>query len=116
MAPNVMRASYKASTVLASQNVMKFLILAADGNVTIQSRNRPSLMDPDGVTAEVRLCCQKCQASKVFEFACMFDEPRLLGELDWAKNHKHVDGATFVIAQDTAPIEPSGDRKLKAIL
>ena len=110
------RLGYKASTILASHNVMKFLILNGDGNVSIQTKNYPHSMDPDGVTKEARLYCAKCQASKVFEFSCMFDESRLLGELDWAKNHKHADGKTFVIAQDTVPVEPSGDRKLKAIL
>ena len=115
-APNIRRASYKASTVLASQNVMKFLILNGDGNVSIQTKNYPHPMDPDGVTEEVRLYCAKCQASKRFEFNAMFDEGKLIGELDWATNHKHADGKTFVIAQETVPVEPSGDRKLKAIL
>ena len=113
---NVIRAGYKASTVLASHNVRKFLILNGDGNVSIQTKNYPHPMDPDGVTEEVRLFCTKCQACKVFEFSCMFDESRLLGELGWAKNHKHEDGKTLVIVQDAVPAEPSGDRKLKAIL
>ena len=113
---NVMRAGYKASTVLASHNMMKFLILKnGDGNVSIRTRNYHHSMDPYGVTEEVRLYCAKCQASKVFEFSCMFDESRLLEELDWAKNHKHAYGKTLVIVQEAVPVEPSGDRKLKAI-
>ena len=115
MALTFARASYKASTVLASQNVMKFLVMNANGNVSIQTKNYPSVSDPAGLTEEVRLYCSKCQAYKNFEFGFMFDESKLIDELDWAKNHKHEDSKTCVIAQDTVQIEPSGDRKLKAI-
>jgi hypothetical protein len=66
MSLTMMRQGYKASTILASQNVMKFLILNADGNVTIQTKNYPHPNDPDGVTEEVRLYCDKCQASKTY--------------------------------------------------
>ena len=115
MALTMARTGYKASTVLASHNVMKFLILNGDGNVSIQTKNYPHPADPDGVTEEVRLYCAKCQASKQFAFVAMFDESALLQELEWAKNHKHEDGKTLIIAQDEVPVAPEGDRKLKAI-
>jgi hypothetical protein len=115
MALTMARTGYKASTVLASHNVMKFLILNGDGNVSIQTKNYPHPADPDGVTEEVRLYCAKCQASKHFAFTAMFDESALLQELEWAKNHKHEDGKTLIIAQDEVPVAPEGDRKLKAI-
>ena len=115
MALTMARTGYKASTVLASHHVMKFLILNGDGNVSIQTKNYPHPADPDGVTEEVRLYCEKCQASKHFAFTAMFDESALLQELEWAKNHKHEDGKTLIIAQDEVPVAPEGDRKLKAI-
>ena len=115
MALTMARTGYKASTVLASHNVMKFLILNGDGNVSIQTKNYPHPADPDGVTEEVRLYCAKCQASKQFAFTTMFDKSALLQELEWAKGHKHTDGKTLIIEQESAPVEPSGDRKLKAI-
>ena len=87
----------------------------APGNVSIQTKNYPHPADPDGVTEEVRLYCAKCQRSKQFEFSTMFDESKLIGELEWAKNHKHEDGKTLIIAQDEVPVAPEGDRKLKAI-
>jgi hypothetical protein len=116
MALSMTRSGYKASTVLASVNVMRVLILNADGNVTIQTKNYPSPSDPDGVTEEVRLYCTKCQASKHFGFAAMFDESQLIQELEWAKLHKHLDGKAIVIAQDeveTPKLE--SERKLKVV-
>lgn len=110
-----MRQGYKASTILASQTVMKFLILNADGNVTIQTKNYPHPNDPDGVTEEVRLYCEKCQASKQFEFAVMFSETRLLEELQWATKHRHEDGKTTIILQDEAPTKLESERKLKVV-
>jgi hypothetical protein len=110
------RTGYKASTVLASVNVMRHLIMNADGNVTIQTKNYPHPNDPDGVTEEVRLYCEKCQASKQFEFTVMFDESRLIQELEWAKRHKHADGKALVSVQDeveTPKLE--SDRKLKVV-
>jgi hypothetical protein len=110
-----MMHGYKASTVLASQTVMKFLILNSDGHVTIQTKNYPHLNDPAGVTEEVRLYCNKCQASKQFEFATMFSETKLLEELEWAKQHKHADGQMIVILQDDPPEKLDGERKLKVV-
>ena len=52
MALTMARTGYKASTVLASHNVMKFLILNGYGNVSIQTKNYPHPMDPDGVNEE----------------------------------------------------------------
>jgi hypothetical protein len=115
MALTNVRAGYKASTILASQTVMKYLMLNGNGNVSIQTKNYPHPMDPDGVTDTVRLYCEKCQASKMFEFDCMFNETRLLEELEWAKAHKHDDGPVHVVLQDDAPTVGSGDRKLKVI-
>jgi hypothetical protein len=109
------RAGYKASTILASQTVMRALIMYADGNVTIQTKNYPHPMDPDGVTDTVRLYCEKCQASKMFEFDSMFNETRLIEELEWAKAHKHSDGIVHIVQQDETPTVGSGDRKLKVI-
>lgn len=109
------RQGYKASTVLASQAVMRSLILKSDGNVTIQTKNYPHPADPDGVTEEVRLYCEKCQGSKHFAFTAMFDESRLMQELDWANNHKHSDGKTLIVLQDNIPASTSGERKLKIV-
>jgi hypothetical protein len=109
------RTGYKASTVLASQAVMKYLIINSDGNVAIQTKNYPHPGDPDGVTEEVRLYCEKCKASKVMEFSVMFDEARLIAELGWVKNHKHADGKAIVVVQDDSPGLPDGERKLKVV-
>jgi hypothetical protein len=112
----VSRTGYKASTVLASVEVMRVLIMNANGNVTIQTKNYPHPNDPDGVTEEVRLYCEKCQASKQFEFNVMFDESRLIQELEWAKRHTHTDGKTLIVVQDevnTPKLE--SDRKLKVV-
>lgn len=108
------RAGYKASTILASQEVMKYLILNANGNVNIQTKNYPHPADPDGVTEECRLYCQTCKASKVFEFTVLLDESRLIQELDWAKGHKHDNGKFIVQAE--AVETPTGERKLKVVL
>lgn len=113
------RQGYKASTVLASHNVMRVLIMNANGNVSIQTKNYPHPADPDGVTEEVRLYCAKCMASKQFAFTAMFDESSLIGELDWAKTHKHADGQALVIVQyaptNNIPASTSGERKLKVV-
>ena len=110
------KQGYKASTILASQNVMRVLILNSDGNVTIQTKNYPHPMDPDGVADEVRLYCSKCQASKQFEFSTLFSETKLIEELAWAMRHKHTDGQTVVILQDetSVPVIEAG-RKLKVV-
>lgn len=115
MALTQVRAGYKASTILASHDVMKALIMYGNGNVSIQTKNYPHPNDPDGVTEEVRLYCEKCQASKMLEFSTMFDETKLLMELGWAKGHKHSDGKVPIVLQDDAPTVGSGDRKLKVI-
>jgi hypothetical protein len=115
MAAFGVRQGYKASTVLASVQVMKAMIQWSDGNVTIQTKNYPHPADPDGVTEEVRLYCEKCLASKHFEFSKMLNEPLLLEELDWAKGHKHSDGKTIHIEQDT-PVNLETNRKLKVVL
>src|ERR1700676_4408932 len=94
------RAGYKASTILASQTVMKYLMLNGNGNVSIQTKNYPHPMDEVGVTDTVRLYCEKCQASKMFEFDSMFNETRLIEELEWAKAHKHSDGIVHIVQQD----------------
>lgn len=109
------RQGYKASTILASVNVMRKLIMGAAGNVTIQTKNYPHPMDPDGVTEEVRLYCEKCQASKQFEFSTMFSETKLLEELDWANNHKHTDGKVTFVVQEDAPVTLESERKLKVV-
>jgi hypothetical protein len=115
MALTQVRSGYKASTILASQTVIKHLILNGNGNVSIQTKNYPHPMDPDGVTEEVRLYCEKCMAAKVFEFNTMFDETKLLDELGWASNHKHSDNQpVHVVQQDILPVG-TGDRKLKVI-
>jgi len=109
------RSGYKASTVLASHEVMKWLILNANGNVSIQTKNYPHPSDPDGVTEEVRFYCQACKASKVFEFAVMFDESRLLQKLEWAKAHKH-DGGSLIVQEPVPAETTAGDRKLKVVV
>jgi hypothetical protein len=109
------RAGYKASTILASQTVMKYLMLNGNGNVSIQTKNYPHPMDPDGVTEEVRLYCEKCLAVKIFGFDVMFNETKLLDELEWAKNHKHTDNQPIHVVQQDAPPVGTGDRKLKVI-
>jgi hypothetical protein len=114
MAMYQVRSGYKASTILASQEVMKWLILNAKGNVNIQTKNYPHPADPDGVTEEARLYCQQCKASKVFEFTAMLDEARLIQELEWAKAHKHDAGALYV--QEPVPAESTGERKLKVVV
>ena len=90
--------------------------VSGNGNVSIQTKNYPHPNDPDGVTEESRLYCEKCQASKMLEFLpTMFDETKLLMELGWAKGHKHSDGKVPIVLQDDAPTVGSGDRKLKVI-
>lgn len=109
------RMNYKASTILASQNVMRVLILNSNGNVAIQTKNRASSFDPVGVTEEGRLYCSHCHAAKEFSLDVMINETRLLEELEWATHHKHAEGQTFTVEQGNSPTTTSGERKLKVI-
>jgi len=104
---------YKASTLMASQKVMKWLILNSDGNVAIQTFNRPHVVDPSGVAEEARLYCDKCKQFKVFDVSSFLDENVLLGELDWAKAHKH---GVLTINHEVREPAVDGERKLKVVL
>lgn len=104
---------YKASTIMASQEVMRWAIMSSNGNVVIQTQNRPHVSDPMGVTNAARLYCEKCKQFKVISIDSFLDENRLMAELDWAKEHKHE--AKLLAQQDEAPATP-GERKLKVVL
>jgi len=107
-------AGYKASTILVSQEVMKWLVLNSYGNVVIQTYNRPHFADPaGGATEEARLYCMKCNAFTSLELSVISNDTKLLDELQWAKGHTHNLGLSA--QAEEAPI-PSGERKLKVVL
>ena len=104
-------AGHKASTLTASQEVMKWLILNSDGNVVIQTFNQPHVMDPTGITSAARLYCEKCKAFKSFSFEAFRDENYLMREIQWAKDHKHG-----VVNREADTPTTNGERKLKVVL
>jgi hypothetical protein len=102
-----------ASTLL-NQEVLKFLVLASNGNVDIQSRNIPSVIDPEGVALEVRLRCSNCGVMKAFDISVFLSQNQLMEELKWAADHKH-ESRKGIPYKDTPCVIPSGDRKLKIV-
>jgi hypothetical protein len=103
---------YKASTILASQEVMKLLILNSDGNVVVQTYNHPHISDSAGATDVGRLYCQKCKAAKLLNIEVFLNENKFLAELEWAKDHKHPNCFTV---HDVEAQVPNGERKLKVV-
>ena len=104
-------SGYKASTLTASQEVMKWLILNSDGNVAIQTFNRPHVADPEGVACEARLYCTKCKESRPFSIDCFRDESSIIDKLGWAKQHKHG-----IVSQEADTPTTPGERKLKVVV
>jgi hypothetical protein len=102
-----------ASTLL-NQEVLKFLVLSSNGNVDIQSRNIPSVMDPEGVALEARLRCSNCGAIKAFDISVFSSQNQLMEELKWAADHKH-ESRKGIPYTYTPCVIPSGDRKLKIV-
>ena len=102
---------YKASTILVSQAVMIWLTKISDGNVVIQTYNRSHFADAMGATDTARLYCTNCKAQKVIEIKDINNDPKMLDELEWAKEHKH---SRFVVHDVEAQV-PNGERKLKVV-